>query len=85
MDLPFPSPWDLPDLGIKSVSPALWADSLPSEPQVKPIKFLLTLKYSIRIHRFNKVYFAHDPVQSKCSTKLLNERNKSNSLPTEFP
>ena len=32
--LPFPSPGDLPDPGIKSGSPALQADSLPSEPPV---------------------------------------------------
>ena len=30
--LPFPSPGDLPDPGIKPGSPALQADSLPSEP-----------------------------------------------------
>ena len=30
--LPFPSPGDLPDLGIEPGSPALLADSLPSEP-----------------------------------------------------
>ena len=30
--LPFPSPGDLPDPGIKPRSPALQADSLPSEP-----------------------------------------------------
>ena len=33
--LPFPSPWDLPDPGIKPVSPespALQVDSLPTEP-----------------------------------------------------
>ena len=30
--LPFPSPEDLPDPGIKPGSPALQADSLPSEP-----------------------------------------------------
>ena len=30
--LPFPSPGDLPDSGIKPGSPALQADSLPSEP-----------------------------------------------------
>ena len=30
--LPFPSPGELPDPGIKPVSPALQADSLPSEP-----------------------------------------------------
>ena len=30
--LPFPSPGDLPDPGIKPRSPALQADSLPTEP-----------------------------------------------------
>ena len=30
--LPFPSPGDLPDAGIEPRSPALQADSLPSEP-----------------------------------------------------
>ena len=34
--LSFPSPGDLPDLEIESVSPALQADSLPSEPPGKP-------------------------------------------------
>ena len=34
--LPFPSPGDLPDPGIKPWSPALQADSLPSEPPGKP-------------------------------------------------
>ena len=35
--LPFPSPGDLPDPGIKPVSPTLQADTLPSEP---PGRFL---------------------------------------------
>ena len=35
--LPFPSPGDLPDPGIKPRSPALQADSLPSEPLEKPL------------------------------------------------
>ena len=35
--LPFPSPGDLPDPGIKPESPALQADSLPSEPPETPI------------------------------------------------
>ena len=35
--LPFPSPGDLPDPGIEPRSPALQADSLPSEPPGKPI------------------------------------------------
>ena len=34
--LPFPSPGDLPDLVIEHGSPALQADSLPSEPPGKP-------------------------------------------------
>ena len=34
--LPFPSPGDLPNPGIESRSPALQADSLPSEPPRKP-------------------------------------------------
>ena len=34
--LPFPSPGDLPDAGIKPRSPTLQADSLPAEPQEKP-------------------------------------------------
>ena len=33
--LSFPSPGDLPDLGIKPRSPGLQADSLPSEPAGK--------------------------------------------------
>ena len=34
--LPFPSPGDLPDPGMEPGSPALRADSLPSEPQGSP-------------------------------------------------
>ena len=34
--LPFPSPGNLPDPGIKLESPALQADSLSSEPLGKP-------------------------------------------------
>ena len=34
--LPFPSPGDLPDSGIKPGSPALQAEPLPSEPLRKP-------------------------------------------------
>ena len=34
--LPFPSPGDLPDLGIEPEFPALQADSLPTDLQRKP-------------------------------------------------
>ena len=40
--LPFPSPGDLPNLGIEPGSPALQADSLPTELWGKPL-LLLTL------------------------------------------
>ena len=35
--LPFPSPGDLPNPGIKPGSPTLQADCLPFEPQGKPL------------------------------------------------
>ena len=35
--LPFPSPGDLPDPGIKPRTPTLQADTLPSEPPGKPM------------------------------------------------
>ena len=38
--LPFPSPGDLPDLGIEPRSPALQADSFPSEPPGKPTWYM---------------------------------------------
>ena len=34
---PFPSPGDLPNPGIEPRSPELQADSLPAEPQGKPM------------------------------------------------
>ena len=42
-ELPFPSPGDLPDPGIKPGSPALQADALPSEPPGTEPKFKLYL------------------------------------------
>ena len=38
--LPFPSPGDLPDPGIKPGSPTLQADALPSEPPGKPLSVI---------------------------------------------
>ena len=42
-ELPFPPPGDHPHPGIKPGSPALQADSLPSEPPGKPSHFRLDL------------------------------------------
>ena len=37
--VPFPSPGDLPDPGIEPKSPALQADTLPSEPPGKSLGY----------------------------------------------
>ena len=47
--LPFPSPGDLPNPGIEPRSPALQADSLPSEPPGKPLS-CMTHPFIIRPH-----------------------------------
>ena len=43
----FPSPGDLPDSGIKPQSPALQANSLPSEPPGKP-RGIAKVQFSVR-------------------------------------
>ncbi|CAI9180844.1 unnamed protein product [Rangifer tarandus platyrhynchus] len=43
-ELPFPSPVDLPNPGIKARSPALQADSLPSEPRIYKEPLFLSCK-----------------------------------------
>ena len=53
--LPFPSPGDLPDPGIKPRSPTLEADALTSEPPGKPDmlltipQMLMLMVYTLRI------------------------------------
>ena len=55
--LPFPSPGDHPNPGIEPRSPALQADSLPTDLQGKPINTLLLAK----VHGFHlgSFYVAH--------------------------
>ena len=43
--LPFPSPGDLPDPGIKPGSPAMQADTLPSYPSIKMKKNIMANLY----------------------------------------
>ena len=50
--LPFPSPGDLPDPGIKPGSPTLWTDALPSEP---PGKSYYTVEVTDRLKRLNLI------------------------------
>ena len=51
--LPFPSPGDLPNPGIKPGSPALGADALTSEPPGKPMSNLFS-KYLYRAYLYWK-------------------------------
>ena len=43
--MPFPSPGDLPDSGIRPRSPALWVDSLPTEPPGKAAPSIAVSKH----------------------------------------
>ena len=53
--LPFPSPEDLPDPGIKLRSPALQADSLPFELQGSLISSLIGSKEGTPNHQVSNV------------------------------
>ena len=54
---PFPSPGDLPNLGIEPNSPTLQVDSLPAEPQGKPkntgVGSLSLLQWIFPTHELN--------------------------------
>ena len=52
---PFPSPGDLPNLGIKPSSPALKADSLTAEPQGSPLNHGCgCLKARIQVNKYGR-------------------------------
>ena len=59
--LPFPSPGDLPDPGIEHWSPALQADSLPSEPPGSLIPKEINPGYSLEglMLRLKLQHFGH--------------------------
>ena len=57
--LPFPSPGDRPHPGIKPGSPALQADSLPSEPSGKPIYICIGF-LNIYTHTHTHIYIYSD-------------------------
>ena len=50
--LPFPSPGDLPNLGIEPGSPTLQADALPSEPPGKIPGFIIYGFYYVEVGYF---------------------------------
>ena len=63
--VPFPSPGDLPNLGIKPRSAALQAVTLPSEPPGKPYPIRIsTLFWSFLYAFFSFLYFFPTPPAS---------------------
>ena len=78
--VPFPSPGDLLDPGIEPRSPALQADSLPSEPPGKPLSLRDGEKYTWQLLSIRGSYLPHlihhwlidlSVLYSKISTTLL--------------
>ena len=74
--LPFPSPGDLPNPGIEPVSPALKADSLPSEPPGKPPSICFGLVQSLIL-----VWTLGDPMDARFPCLSPTLRVYSNSFP----
>ena len=67
--LPFPSPGDLPDPGIKPGSPALQADALLSEPFITSWKTMsanMKTSWGIQIWHFNRTSGGHNPSYTSC-------------------
>ena len=79
--LPFPSPEDLPDPGIKPRSPALQADSLLSEPPGKPTPDLrVPVKFVLKNH------LAQEPLVAQTVKSLPEEQEtRVQSLGREDP
>jgi len=84
---PFPSPGDLPNPGIEPRSPTLQADSLPVEPQGKPLDSLSVRKI---LHQKGEesvgIYYYNNTL---CLSNAFNPRSQSilthlQSTPTEM-
>ena len=66
---PFPSPEHLPDPGIKRGSPALQADSLPSEPPGKPKGYFS--KYPLWTEVTCRDWEAHLKTKERCISSTV--------------
>ena len=77
--LPFPSPGDLPDPGIKPRSPSLKADSLPSETPGKPHVYMTIYKID---NQFSSVQFIHSVVSDSLQTHELQHARPPCPSPT---
>ena len=74
--LPFPSPGDLPDPGIKPGSPALQADSSPSEHQGRQHRALgnLLLRRQAESRRISKLVWEVWAARPSCRAHILPKR-----------
>ena len=79
--LPFPSPRDLPNTGIKPESPALQTDPSPSEPLGKPTYLVAkTPKHKKQKQYYNK--FNKDIKNDPHQKKKFNDVHPSFLFPT---
>ena len=80
--LPFPSPGDLPDPGIKPRSQALQADSLPTELRRKPKVWIDQAKYSIytaRQHFWNSLQWRNSFSAQSIMDQYLKKKKNTKS------
>ena len=80
--LPFPSPGDLPDPGIKPRSPALQADASTSEPPGKPILYIIPNSQSIFL-LFPHPLGSHEPVLLAVNTLIWLQILPTQTCPKE--
>ena len=94
--LPFPSPGDLPDPGIKPRSPTLQADALPSEPLGKPqsqIPFLIKRNQGsleewmipVQGQKIDEPGISYCIRNRRNDQKLLGSHQKNSVTPTHWP
>ena len=79
--LPFPSPEDLPNPGIKPRSRALQADSLPAEPQGKPWESIgrsetAVIPAGVSLSQTHTRFFARGIRSGICFKILQDKQNK---------
>ena len=79
--LPFPSPGDLPNPGIKPRSRALQADSLPAEPQGKPWESIgrsetAVIPAGVSLSQTHTRFFARGIRSGICFKILQHKQNK---------
>ena len=71
---PFPSPGDLPNPGIEPRSPTLQEDSLPAEPQGKPLNHLRPIRKTLEpLKQWNRLWLTSflDVPSYACPTEFL--------------